>query len=406
MNDFQRELEYYRQLSNDLGVRTLRLQNELTQARREAKRNQTTSRLVRELYNLASNQRTLKEITHQFVYLIIETLQVDRAALVEFFPDQKQFSPVYALGFSKAECPIFVLPAQPATYCFANSTTGPDPVLDSLRQAAGGPYLLWVFDAQAKLALLASNSIEDQHLHRPFEENDREIIESALNIYVEITERKKAETQLQTSLKEKDILLKEIHHRVKNNLQVISSLLNLQSDFLRDKQVQEVFQDSYRRVHSMTLIHEKLYQSAQLTHIDFSQYTRDLAIFVARTQDAYRQGIRLEFETEPVSLDVDIAIPAGLALSELISNAIKHAFPNDRAGQITIKLLNKDPDNLTLIVADNGCGFPPGLNFRNPETLGLILINTLVTNQLNGTIELHHNNGTAFTIAFSPNRLI
>jgi len=219
-------------------------------------------------------------------------------------------------------------------------------------------------------------------------------------LQIEITERKRAEEQIKASLREKEVLLQEIHHRVKNNLQVISSLLNLQSGYLECPQASDIFKDSQHRVRSMALIHEKLYRSENLAEIDFGEYIQDLAAYLFRSQNASSRGITLTVQAEHVFLDVDAAVPCGLIVNELVSNTLKHAFPNGQTGESQIAMRADANHHVTLIVSDNGVGFPPELDFGQTESLGLQLVNTLV-DQLDGTIELYHKNGTNFKITFS-----
>ena len=215
---------------------------------------------------------------------------------------------------------------------------------------------------------------------------------------LEIAERILAEEQLKASLSEKEVLLKEIHHRVKNNLQVISSLLNVQSKYVHDQETLRMLQDSRHRVRSMALVHERLYQAEDLARIDFAKYIRSLASYLIRSYGAGNL-IKLAVDLGNVSLSVDTAIPCGLILNELISNSFKHAFPDQRPGQINVSFRERD-GNLVLTVRDNGIGMPAGLDFRNTESLGLQLVNTLV-HQLEGSIELESSDGTAFKITFS-----
>lgn len=216
--------------------------------------------------------------------------------------------------------------------------------------------------------------------------------------------RKQAEEQIQASLKEKEVLLKEIHHRVKNNLQIISSLLNLQSRYIKDPQTFEMFKESQNRIRSMALIHEKLYQSQDLTQIDFADYIQYLTTHLFRVYGVNWNIVGLKINVRYVLLDIDTAIPCGLILNELISNCLKHAFPTNAEmipkGEIQIDLHSDDEGLFTLIVRDNGVGFPEDIDFQNTETLGLRLIQTL-THQMKGTIELDRTSGTAFTIRFT-----
>jgi len=213
----------------------------------------------------------------------------------------------------------------------------------------------------------------------------------------EITDRKKAEEALKTSLKEKEVLLKEIHHRVKNNLQVMSSLLNLQSQYLSDPKTRDVFKVSMDRIKSMALIHDKLYRSEDLSSISFPGYAGDLVSDLVNTY-AVGRGIRLDLDIDPVSFNIDTAIPLGLIINELVSNSLKHAFSGRDGGTITISLHGEDV-HMILTVSDTGVGFPEGLDFTDTPSLGMQLVVTLVE-QLEGTIELIRGEGTCFRISF------
>jgi len=221
-----------------------------------------------------------------------------------------------------------------------------------------------------------------------------------LGMVEDITERKRSEKQIQASLREKEVLLKEIHHRVKNNLQVISSLLYLQSKNIEDKETLEIFQESQNRVRSMALVHERLYQSQDLARIDFAEYVRNLASYLFRSYDVNTNVIQLKIKVDDVFLGVDTAIPCGLMINELVSNSLKHAFPDGKEGEIGIELCADDEGQFTLMVRDNGVGFPQDLDFQNTKSLGLQLVNTLAA-QLEGTIELDRSGGTAFEMTFT-----
>jgi len=219
----------------------------------------------------------------------------------------------------------------------------------------------------------------------------------------DITERKAAEDRLQASLSEKEVLLREVHHRVKNNMQVISSLLNLQSRRIQDPGVQEMFRESQRRIRSMALIHERLYQSSDLSRIEFSQYISNLASHLFHSYQISSNRVRLRLNTEEVFININTAIPCGLIVNELISNALKHAFPEGRTGEVTVELHRAPGDRYEVRVSDDGVGYPPGLDFRNTETLGMQIVNTLV-GQIDGTIEFSGDKGTAFAISFQEVR--
>ncbi|MEW5960942.1 MAG: histidine kinase dimerization/phosphoacceptor domain -containing protein [Chloroflexota bacterium] len=216
----------------------------------------------------------------------------------------------------------------------------------------------------------------------------------------DITERKLANDRLKASVHEKEVLVQEIHHRVKNNLQIISSLLNLQSGYLQDRGVQEILQESQQRIHSMALIHEKLYQSGNLANINFSAYVYELVTFLFKAQKRPEQQLSLKFQIEEVFLKIDTAVPCGLILNELVTNALKHAFPNGQSGEIRVELRAVNAGQYQLVVADNGLGFPAGINRGTASGLGLQLVNTLVK-QLEGDIDFESGQGTSCKISFA-----
>jgi two-component sensor histidine kinase len=225
----------------------------------------------------------------------------------------------------------------------------------------------------------------------------------------EIAERKRAEEQIKNSLKEKEVLLKEIHHRVKNNLQVISSLLHLQSQSIENESTLEIFKESQNRVRSMALIHEKLYRSQDLAQIDFAQYIRNLTAYLIRSYKRDFSPVALKINAHGVLLGIDTAVPCGLIINELVSNALKHAFPANSdlssgrkegsENEICIGLSINEEQQVNLVVSDNGVGFPEEVDFQNTESLGMQLVNTLTT-QLDGEVKLHINGGTEFRITF------
>ncbi len=219
---------------------------------------------------------------------------------------------------------------------------------------------------------------------------------------LDITDRKNAEYEIKRSLQEKETLLMEIHHRVKNNLTVISSLLNLQSRYIKDKDDLIMFKESQSRAKSMAIIHQRLYSSSDLKHIDFGDYIKTLAgdIFDSYVYDP--GNIKLNFDVEDVKLDINTSIPLGLILNELLTNSLKYAFPYGESmvheGIINIKL-HKNDGGYTLIVEDNGVGLPEDFNLENNNSLGLQLINTL-TNQIDGNLTCSNNDGVTFRIDF------
>lgn len=242
----------------------------------------------------------------------------------------------------------------------------------------------------------------------------------AKNLYVtltsDITEQKKAENYLQNAhddlevkvrertsellaaLQEKEILIKEIQHRVKNNLQLISSLLNLQIPYISDKESIEFLKESQNRVRSISMVHEKLYQSKKLDKIDFKDYVVNIMNNLFQTYIVDQDSISYELNFDDINLNIETCIPCGLIITELVTNSIKHAFPDGLKGRILVESRAKN-NEFALKIIDNGIGFPEDLDFENAESFGLQLV-ILLVNQLGGSIQLKKVNGTAFEIKF------
>lgn len=233
--------------------------------------------------------------------------------------------------------------------------------------------------------------------YSPYKNADNKLI-GVIGMSIDITERKQAEAKLLKSLQEKEILLKEIHHRVKNNLQIIISLLNLQAARIKDEQTVKAYQESKNRIYSMALVHEKLYQSADFSEIRFKGYIESMIRELFRVYEI--SGIiSLNLHIDDISLGIDKAIPCGLIINEILSNSLKHAFPNDRKGQIDISFVNMQEHIYEFSIKDNGIGIPDKIDIRETNSLGLQLIRIL-TRQIDGQLTLERNNGTAFKIAF------
>ncbi len=215
-----------------------------------------------------------------------------------------------------------------------------------------------------------------------------------------ISRQKETEASLLASLKEKELLLKEVHHRVKNNLQVISSLLSLQARELADPEVMQLFQESQGRVRSMALIHEQLYRSSDLARIDFFAYVQDLVTHLQRGLGSDASQVRFQLDIQPWPLALDQAIPCGMIVNELVSNAQKHAFPDGQSGEIRVAFDRKG-DGYLLTVADNGVGLQNGLTEDENSTLGLKVVQALVR-QIRGELDVCHDGGTVFCIRFDP----
>lgn len=226
----------------------------------------------------------------------------------------------------------------------------------------------------------------------------KETVETFVNMVSVAIQRKQAEDQIKKTLKEKELLLKEIHHRTKNNLMVMSSILELQSQYINDEEALDIFRESQDRANSMALIHERLYQSTDLKRIDFGEYIENLTTDLFHTYLPHPGSIKLNINADNEMVDIDTIVPLGLVLNELVTNSMKYAFPDGAEGEINIEF-HKDNNEFVLIVSDTGIGFPMDMDFRSTDSLGLKLVNNLIR-QINGTIELERVNGTKFEIKF------
>jgi two-component sensor histidine kinase len=227
--------------------------------------------------------------------------------------------------------------------------------------------------------------------------------EYALSSMQDITARKRAEDALReneevlrASLAEKEVLLKEIHHRVKNNMQVISSLISLHASELQDDSMSGILKELTYRVRSMAMVHEKLYQSADLARVEFSEYMQTLLSYLVRAHGSDAR-VRLARDLQPVSLSINEAVPCGLIVNELFSNALKHAFIGRGEGNLTVSLSRGDEGRVSIRVRDDGVGLPEGFDWRNARSLGLRLVHMLA-GQLHAQVDVSSGGGTEFTV--------
>ncbi len=211
--------------------------------------------------------------------------------------------------------------------------------------------------------------------------------------------RREAEEYLKKSLAEKEILLREVHHRVKNNMQIISSILRMQSRNIDDPRLKEVLQESQNRIHSMALIHENLYNNKTLSDIKFSSYIKSLSGNIARTYASQQASVNFDYQIDDAYLPMDIAIPCGLIINELISNSFKYAFADKSTGTISIHFKHIIEDQFQLIVSDNGIGIPDKIDITKTKSLGMKILQKLVQ-QIEGELKYDFSNGTKFTIIF------
>jgi two-component sensor histidine kinase/ABC-type amino acid transport substrate-binding protein len=233
---------------------------------------------------------------------------------------------------------------------------------------------------------------------RKFTDNEVYIISTLAKAISIEEERARSKQYLKNSIFEKEILLKEIHHRVKNNMQIISSLLNLHSKNINDNKIIHLFKESQNRVKTMALIHEKLYAESNFAEIDISSYIRSLANYLFRNFSDLSKNLKLEISTDKIMLDIDSAIPCGLIINELVTNSIKYAFPDKDNGTIMITFKHENEKNI-LIIKDNGIGLPAEFDLDNILTLGYDLVKAL-TDQLHGSLEIKRSAGTEVVLTF------
>jgi two-component sensor histidine kinase len=218
-------------------------------------------------------------------------------------------------------------------------------------------------------------------------------------LWQDVTERKQAEARMKTSLQEKELLVKEIHHRVKNNLQVVCSLLSLQGSSIKEPETRRLFEETRDRVRSMASVHEMLYQSTDMARIDFSAYISSLANQLFSSLGVDPDRVKLLVDVLPVSLGINLGIPCGLLINELMTNALRHAFPGNRAGTITVSMQETPDHSVRLSVRDDGIGIEDGVDVETADSLGFQLVTTLV-GQLNASLEVRRKGGTEFVILF------
>jgi two-component sensor histidine kinase len=235
-------------------------------------------------------------------------------------------------------------------------------------------------------------------LEQKVAERTKELEKANVLLREEVAERKKAEEILRKALEERTVLLRELYHRVKNNMQVIISLISLQARKIDDPRLKQMMEETQNRIRAMALVHERLYKSENLSEIDLGDYIPLLVTQIFSSHLPGSRKVKKVLEIDHAMVTIEIAVPIGLIVTELVSNTFKHAFPGEMTGTLSVFLRKKDK-TITLTVSDDGVGMPENSDWRNLPTLGLHLVQSLVE-QLQGTIDFHGDHGTTFTIRF------
>jgi two-component sensor histidine kinase len=267
--------------------------------------------------------------------------------------------------------------------------------VDYLAKPYQPPEILARVKTHLHLRQLQSN------LEQAYDEMEERVQQRTEELYATNQALQTSKRKIEQSLNEKNILLQEIYHRTKNNMQVITSLLTLQSGHIRDPETLQIFRETKNRIQSMALVHKKLYQSRDLSKIDLKYYISDLTDALLKSYQVSPEKMSLRIYAESVFLSIDTAVPCGLVINELFSNALLHAFPGNDRGEIRIDLHQTPDGEIHLCLADNGIGLPEEIDIRQVDSLGLQLVVSLIEEQLQGQLKVIRNNGTEFLITFS-----
>lgn len=270
---------------------------------------------------------------------------------------------------------------------------GLDTLIKIQAQAPEVPVVVFTGLADEKIGLEAVKRGAQDYLVKGSANGN--LLASAIRYAIE---RKWTEEKIKASLREKNVLLREIHHRVKNNMQVISSLLNLQSRHAEDEKALDMLRGIQNRVKSMTLIHERLYQSKDIAKVSFAEHVQTLISHLFSSYGADARAVKLNINIKDVLLDINTAIPCSLIINEIISNSLKHAFPGGRKGEIKVAMHPINEKEIRLIISDDGIGLPEETDFRKTDSLGLHLVRLLAEDQLHGDIKMDRTKGTNFNI--------
>ncbi len=274
----------------------------------------------------------------------------------------------------------------------------------AVKAMKAGAYDYLIKDPKGNYLKVLPVTVENAIRHKKNEElvkkHTAELVKTNEQLQIEIIERKKMEERNKASLKEKEILLKEIHHRVRNNMQVIYGLFEIQSDYIRDKQCLDIIKGCQNQLMSIGLVHKILYKSEDLANINFHDYIKSLAGKIFDSYGMSAERVELKIDIDDISMGIDASIRCGLIISELVSNSLKYAFPDEKKGEIKIGLHTVRGKEIELEISDNGIGIPENLDIKKTDTLGLKMVEIFVVDMLRGSIEVSRAAGTKYIIMF------
>jgi len=350
----------------------------------------------------------------RFRILLIEDDRVDQMAFKRFV-QEKELPYDYRVAGSVAEAKD-ILRAEPFDVVITDYLLGDGTAFDIIGFVTGTPVIFVTGAGDEEIAVKAMKAGAYDYLIKDLKHKYLNVLPATAenvikrkkieeSIEARTAELMRTNEQLRTSLQEKDVLLREVHHRVRNNLQVIYGLLALQSGHIRDKQCMDMCRSLQNIILSMSLVHKTLYKSRDLSRVDFKEYVGTLVHALYESFGVSTDRITLNLCIDEVSFEVTIAMYCGLMINELVSNSLKYAFPDNRKGEITISLESREKGEFELIVRDNGIGIPADLDIKKAETVGLNMIGFFINSMLKGKLEIKRREGTEFIITFRVSQL-
>lgn len=379
----RRERDFYRAQCDDLGARVLRLQEEQSRAHRDARRWRTTARIIGESYRSVTVGAPIENVGSRILATILDNVMCDRAALLRA-RTETEFSIEHAVGYWGDAPPDRCRITSPPEFACVTSRSLPSQGTEELRSIIGLPFLLWCFDRASGYALILGRRSEG-NIARPFEEADRPLLRGALDMFLDLEEKDRLR-------REREVLIEELQHRVRNNLQVVYGMLSNEQERRHDRHAPGI-EAIARRVLTMAEVYDHLLGRGMSRIVDFGAYLRDLCASLAEFQSGRFPDITLSCDAEPVSADLDTVTSIGLAVAELIAHSYEHAFPQG-TGSIAVSLHAASASRAVLAVRDDGLGLAADATSKYH---GLGLVERLVR-QAGGTIEHRSESGTTWTL--------